>query len=105
MRTVCLSGVSMPTIRPSRLAAGDFLSARSKEYLTSAATSSRPLTGARDSQRTPGRSAMVYTRPSLETSALRARSGTGVKSDGPYLAPLTNLNSVRLTKDEMSWVW
>ena len=44
-------------------------------------------------------------RPSVETSALSARSGTRVKSEGPYLAPLTNLKSVRLTKDETSWVW
>ena len=63
------------------------------------------MTGGLFSQRTPWRSVIVYVRPSLETSALSARSGTGVKSEGPYLGPLTNLKSVRCTKDEMSCVW
>src|SRR5262249_40162300 len=84
---------------------GDFLIARSKEYFTSAATSSRPRTGGRVSHRTPGRRAMVYTRPSRDTSARRARSGTRVKSEGPERAPLTNLKSVRRTSDERNWVW
>jgi hypothetical protein len=58
-RTVCVSGVSTASMLPSRFAKADFFTARSQVYLTSAATSSRPLSGARFSQRTPLRSVMV----------------------------------------------
>ena len=58
-RTVYRSATSTASTAPRRLAKGDLLSARSSEYFTSAATTSRPCTGGLDSQRTPGRSLMV----------------------------------------------
>ena len=65
MRTVCLSGVSIPSISWNVNACTPSFAYCSKQYLTSAATSSRPLSGATLCHLTPWRSLKVHTRWSV----------------------------------------
>jgi hypothetical protein len=80
MRTVCLSGVSIPSISWNVNACTPSLAYCSKQYLMSAATSSRPLSGATLCHLTPWRSLKVHTRWSVLPDQDSARSPLSVRS-------------------------